>query len=136
MNTPRNAYAGGTINVNRICVAYTGHDNGAVQAADGTHLPIGISVGAGRLRPDPDFTAAQVLEAAEAGEVVGIYGPGSVGVGLYCNFAWSAGDLLMADANGMGIVATSGKWAAARAESAGVVGQICNVTVLPGVLIP
>jgi len=136
MNTPRNAYAVSTINVNRICVAATTHANGAAQAADGTHLPIGISGGAGRLPPDPNYTDAQVLEAAQAGEVVKIHGPESVGVGLLCAFAWTAGDLLMADADGKGIVATSGKWAAARAESDGVVGQICNVTVLPGILIP
>ncbi len=132
MGTLMNAYAGATINTCRFVKASTTHPNAAIQATDGDSLTLGISTNAGRLRPDPDFTAAQVLEAAQAGEQVGIHPPGDVSVDLQCAFAWSPGDLLMPDADGKGIVATTGKYYGARAESAGVVGALCPVTVISG----
>ncbi|HEY4259023.1 MAG TPA: hypothetical protein VGM98_02635 [Schlesneria sp.] len=134
MSTLMNARAGGTINTCRFVVPDTSHANGAVQASDGTHLPLGIAQQAGRLRPDPVFTSTQVLEAAEVGEVIGIYPPGCVGVGLLCNATWSAGDLLMSDSTGQGVVATTGKFYGARAEGPGTVGAICPVTVITGLL--
>ncbi len=134
MNTLMNAYANGTINTCRFVVPDTTHPNAATQAADGTHLPLGIAGNAGRLRPDPDLSDANVLVHAIAGETCRINPPGNVSVDLYCNFAWAPGDLLMADASGKGIVATTGKYYGARAESAGVVDALCPVTVITGLL--
>ena len=132
MSTLMNAYATATINVCRFVKADTSHPNGAKQCDDGDELPLGISSNASRLRPDPDFTSTQVLEAAQAGEPIAIHPPGNVSVDLACAFAWSPGDLLMPDADGKGIVATTGKYYGARAESAGVVGALCPVTVVTG----
>ena len=133
-NTLMNAYATGTINTCRFVVPDTSHPNGAAQAADGTHLTLGVSGNAGRLRPDPDFSDANVLVAALVGEVVKINPPGNVSVDLYCNAGWNPGDLLMPDASGYGIVATTGKFYGARAEGPGTVGALCPVTVISGLL--
>lgn len=133
-NTLQNARAGGTINTCRFVIPDTTHPNGAVQAGAATVLPIGISTDASRLRPDPNFTSTQVLEAAELGEVIGIYPPGSVGVSLYCKAAWNPGDLLMSDTDGGGLVCTSGSYYGARAQSAGTIGALCAVDVVVGLM--
>lgn len=132
MGTPLNAYAGATIYTARFVKASTSHANAAIQADDGDELVLGISTNASRLHPSPDFTDAAVLEAAQAGENIAIHPPGQVSVDLTCAFAWSPGDLLMPDADGKGVVATTGKYYGARAESAGVVGALCPVTVVTG----
>lgn len=134
MNTLMNARAGATINICRFVIPDDSHANGALQAANGDVLPLGISHQAGRLHPDPNYSDAAVLEAAKVGEPVGIYPQGTVGVGLTCAAAWDPGDLLMADADGKGIVATTGKFYGARAEGPGTVGAICPVTVVTGLL--
>lgn len=134
MSTLQNAYAAGTINTCRFVVPHTSHPNAAIQASDATHLPLGISQNSSRLRPDPEFDAADVLVAAIEGETIGIHPPGSVSVDLLCAAAWNPGDLLMADANGKGIVATTGKYYGARAEGPGTVGALCPVTVIAGLL--
>lgn len=134
MSTLMNARAGGTINTCRFVVPDTTHPNGALQAADGDTLPLGISQDASRLRPDPDFSDANVLIAALEGETIGIHPPGHASVSLYCNFAWASGDLLMPDASGYGIVATTGKYYGARAEGPGTVGALCPVTVVTGLI--
>lgn len=134
MSTLQNAYAAGTINTSRFVVPHATHPNAAVQASDGTKLPLGISVNASRRRPDPDYTQTQLDEAAVQGEVIGIHPAGTVGVDLMCNAAWNPGDLLMSDANGKGIVATTGKYYGARAQSAGTVGALCPVDVVCGLM--
>jgi len=134
MSTLLNAYAAGTINTCRFVVPDASHPNAAIQAADATHLPLGIAQNASRLRPDPDFAASDVLIAAITGETIGIHPPGNVSVDLLCAAAWNPGDLLMSDANGKGIVATTGKYYGARAEGPGTVGAICPVTVITGLL--
>lgn len=132
MNSLMNSRAGGTINTCRIVVPDTSHANGAIQASNGDVLPLGISSQAGRLHPDPNYTDAAVLEAAQTGEPVGIYPSGSVGVGLLCAEAWTAGDLIMADSNGKGIIATTGKFYVGVAESNGTLSAICPVRVQTG----
>ncbi|MFO1040971.1 MAG: hypothetical protein U0941_04250 [Planctomycetaceae bacterium] len=132
MSTLQNAYAAATINTSRFVIADATHPNAAIQAADGTRLPLGISTNASRRHPDPGFTQTQCDEAALQGEVIGIHPPGSVGVDLLCNAAWNPGDLLMSDANGKGIVATTGKYYGARAQTAGTVGALCPVDVVCG----
>lgn len=132
MSTLQNAYAAGTINTSRFVVASTTHPNAAVQATDGTKLVLGISTNASRRHPDPGFTQTQIDEAALQGETIGIHPPGTVGVDLLCNAAWNPGDLLMPDANGKGIVATTGKYHGARAQTAGTVGALCPVDVVCG----
>ncbi|MBS0205001.1 MAG: hypothetical protein JSS49_19005 [Planctomycetes bacterium] len=132
MSTLQNAYAAGTINTSRFVVASTTHPNAAIQATDGTKLVLGISTNASRRHPDPEYTQTQIDEAAIQGEVIGIHPPGTVGVDLLCNVAWNPGDLLMPDANGMGIVATTGKYYGARAQTAGTVGALCPVDVVCG----
>lgn len=134
MSTLLNAFAGGTINTCRFVVPDSTHPNAAIQASDGTHLPLGISLNASRLRPDPEFDSTDVLVAAIEGEPIGIHPPGSVGVDLLCAAAWNPGDLLMSDANGKGIVATTGKYYGARAEGPGAVGALCPVTVVTGLV--
>lgn len=134
MSTLLNAYAAGTINTCRFVVPDATHPNAAIQAADATHLPLGISQNASRLRPDPDFDPTDALIAAIAGETIGIHPAGSVSVDLLCAAAWNPGDLLMSDANGKGIVATTGKFYGARAEGPGTVGALCPVTVVTGLL--
>jgi hypothetical protein len=133
-HTLQNARAGGTINTCRFVVPDAAHANGAVQASASTVLPLGISTDASRVRPDPNFTDSQVLEAAEAGEVVKIYPAGSVGVSLYCKAAWNPGDLLMTDADGGGLVCTTGKYYGARAQGAGTIGALCPVDVISGLM--
>lgn len=130
--TIQNARAGATINVCRFVVASTVDPNSALQAANATTRPIGISHNFSRANPDPDQTDATALEAARVNENVAIHDEGSVGVDLYCNFAWSPGDLLMSDASGFGIVATTGNWYGARAQTAGTVGALCPVDVVIG----
>jgi len=132
VSTLQNAYAAGTINTSRFVVASATHPNAAIQASDGTKLPLGISTNASRRHPNPDYTQAQCDEAALVGEVIGIHPPGTVGVDLLCNAAWNPGDLLMSDANGKGIVATTGKYYGARAQTAGTVGALCPVDVVCG----
>lgn len=131
-NTLMNAYAGGTIYTARFVKANTSHANSAIQCDDGDELPLGISQNAGRLNPDPNYSADDVLKAAVSGESVGIHPPGSVSVDLACAYAWAPGDLLMPDADGKGVLATTGKYYGARAEGTGVVGALCPVTVVCG----
>lgn len=130
MPTLQNAYAEGTISVSRVVVAGTTHRNSAKQAVGATVPALGIAQNSGRLRPDPSFSQSNVDQAAIVGENVGIYGPGSVGVDGYCNFAWTAGDLLMPDAAGKLIVATAGSYFIARAQGPGTVDALCAVDVL------
>lgn len=129
-NTLMNARAGGTINVCRFVIADTTAPNSAVQASAGTSPFLGVSQNSSRINPYPDQSDATALQAALVGEIIGIHPAGAVGVDLYCNEAWAPGDLLMADASGYGIVATTGKYAGARAQGTGVVGALCPVDVI------
>jgi hypothetical protein len=133
----QNAYATGTINICRICIRDGTHANGAKQAVDGTVNPLGVANQASRVRPDPDISAADATaldKAAIAGENISIFGRGAVGVSVFCNAAWNPGDPIMADANGLGIVATSGNYYVGFAETSGTVNALCPVTVDPGLL--
>jgi len=134
MTTLQNAYAAGTIHTSRFVIASSTHPNAALQAADGTVLPLGISTSASRQHPDPDASQADVNRAALTGETVAIHPPGTVGADLLCNAAWDPGDLLMADADGKGVVATSGNFYGARAQSAGTVGALCPVDIVCGLM--
>lgn len=131
---PTNMYAAGSISTCRIVIPSTTHDHAAAQAANGNVLPLGISQHAGRLNPDPNYSQSDVDVAAIAGETVGIHGPGSGDVLLYCNFAWNQGDLLMSDANGKGILCTTGKYYVGRAKTDGVVDSLCPVDVITGLM--
>lgn len=125
----QNMRAGATINVARILIASTVDANSAIQAVDGAAKPIGISANWSRANPDPAQSDATALQAALVGENIAYWPNGTPGVDLYCNFAWSPGDLIMADASGYGIVATTTNYHVGRAETAGVVGAYCPVTV-------
>lgn len=133
-HTPMNARAGGTIMTSRFVIPDTTHANGAIQAIDGTVRPLGISGNAGRVRPDPDFSQTQTDTAATVGEMVTIYGEGAMAVDLLCAAAWNPGDLLMPDADGKGVVATATHFYGARAQGPGVIGALCPVDVLCGVI--
>lgn len=130
----QNQYAESAISVSRVVVRGTTHDNSVKQAVNATVLPSGISQPAGRLNPDPNYTQSNVDVAANTGENVGVYGPGSTGVPLYCNAAWAPGDLIMADASGKGVVCTTGKYYVARAQSTGVADTYCPVDVIIGLM--
>lgn len=128
--TLRNARAGGTINVCVFVKADTGNPNGALQAAGATVPLIGISANFNRQNPDPSLSDATALNAALVGEVIAIHPAGAVSVDLTCNATWNPGDQLTSDASGFGVVATTGQYVGARAETVGVVGALCPVTVL------
>lgn len=132
MNTIQNMRASGDVNVCRVVVADTSAPNSCVQATSGTPRPLGISWDRSKLEPNPNYTSAQLLIAANAGDPVGIFSDGAVGVPLYCNATWVAGDLLMADSNGYGVQVTSGNYYVARAQTAGVIGSYCSVDVVIG----
>ena len=132
MNTIQNMRCDGDINVSRVVVAATDNPNSCSQASAGTPRPLGISWDRSKLDPNPNYTAAQLLIAGNAGDPIGIWSEGAVGVPLYCNYAWNPGDLLMSDASGYGIQVTSGNYYVARAQTAGVVGSYCSVDVVIG----
>lgn len=127
-------YANATINICRILIPDSAHTNSVKQAINGTIRPTGVSGNGGRLRPDPDFAQSDVDVAALAGENVAVFADGSRSVDLYCNAAWSPGDLIMSDASGYGIVATSGNYYVGRATGPGTVGTLCPIDVEPGLL--
>lgn len=130
----QNMYAYAQIACSVIVVRTASHNNAVIAATAATTIPAGISWNSARTRPDPDFsqsTQAQQI-AAIAGETLGVWGPGSVGVDLVCNATWSAGDAIMADGSGFGIVATTTNYYVGFAQTAGVVGALCPVDVQPG----
>ena len=137
-NQLQNMYANSTIACSIFVVPDSTHNNSvkASVAANNTVPPSGISQNSNRTRPDPDFsltTQAQQI-AAIAGESVGVWCDGATGVDLVCNATWNAGDLIMSDASGYGVVATSGHYYGARAQTPGVVGALCPVNVTIGYL--
>lgn len=129
-------YANSTVPCSCFVIPDGTHPNSAKVAADGTTAkPLGISDNAARQRPDPDFSMTTQPQqiAALAGESMGVHTEGAVGVDLVCGAVpWAIGDLLMSDANGNGITATSGSWYGARAQTVGVVGALCPVDVETG----
>jgi hypothetical protein len=126
----QNQRAGATINCSTILVASTTEPNTALQANSATRPPIGIAVNYNRANPDPAMSDATALIAALVNETIGVHYAGETGIDLLCAATWAPGDLIMADSNGQGIVATSGNWFVARAQSAGVIGALCPVDVL------
>lgn len=133
-NQFQNMYANSTVACSVIVIPDSTHFNSVKKAVDGTVLPSGISWNSARTRPDPDFnqsTQAQQI-AAIAGESLGVWCDGATGVDLVCNFAWTTGDLIMADSNGLGIEATTGNYYVGRAQATGVVGALCPIDVTPG----
>lgn len=130
----QNMRAGATINVSLFVTASTTEPNTVLQASNATAVPQGISVNYNRANPDPSMSDNTALIAALVNENIGVHSLGETGVDLTCAFAWSPGDLLMSDANGQGIVATTGNWYGAQAQSAGVVGALCPVNVVIGLM--
>lgn len=129
-----NCRAGGTINITRFVKCDTASDNCAIQAIDGTVLPLGVSTDQSKTRPDSDIVANPNVIAALIGDQIKIFVEGAKGISLYCNAAWTRGDLLMPDANGYGIVCTPGNYYGARAQTNGTVGSLCTVDVITGLL--
>lgn len=132
--TQQFGYATGTINICRIVIPDSSHVNGSQQAVDGTVLPLGISMNAGRVNPDPNFSQSTVDQAALVGENIGILGAGEGGVDLLCAVTWNPGDLVMADANGKGIPCTAGNYYVGRAQGTGTVGALNPIDVMPGLM--
>lgn len=130
----QNMRAGATINVSLFVLASTTEPNTVLQAAKATTPPQGISVNYNRANPDPSMSDATALVAALVNETIGVHSFGETGVDLTCAVAWAPGDLLMSDANGAGIVATTGNWYGAQAQSTGVVGALCPVNVMIGLM--
>ena len=133
-NQNQSMYANSTIACSVIVIPDNSNYNCVKVAGGATVLPTGVSNNGNRTRPDPDFTLTTQAQqiAAIAGEEVAIWVDGAVGVDLYCNYAWNAGDLIMSDSNGYGILSTSGNYYVGRAQTAGTVGALCPVDVLPG----
>ena len=130
----QNMYANSTIPCSVFVIPDSTHFNSVKKAVDGTVRPSGISQESNRTRPDPDFaltTQAQQI-AAIAGESVQVWVDTATGVSLVCAATWAAGDLLMSDSNSAGIVATTGNYYGARAQTTGVIGAICPVDVVIG----
>lgn len=132
---PLNMMANSTINISTILVPDGTAPNACNQAANGTVLPLGVASDASRSRPDPDIATGNVLNiAALQYENIRVFGRGATAVPLYCNYAWSPGDLIMSDSNGYGIECTSGSYYVGRAEGPGTVGAYCPITVDPGLM--
>lgn len=97
------------------------------ESADGTALYVGISTEAAK--DTPGLPGASALAAA-SGDQVTVFGPGRV-CRLTAGEAITAGDLLMADAQGRGIDATSTNYVGAIAlEAASAAGELIEVLVL------
>jgi len=97
------------------------------ESAAGTSLYVGISTEASK--DTPGISGASTLAAAN-GDQVAVYGPGRV-CRLTAGEAITAGDLLMADAQGRGVDATVGNYVGAIAlEAATAAGQLIEVLVL------
>lgn len=131
MNVSMSCRAAGTINRCRFVKPATAADHSALQSAEATILPLGISTDQVKTRPDPDIAADPNIIAAVTGDPIKVFVAGAI-CSLDCAAAWTAGDLLMPDGSGKGIVATTGNYYGARALTAGTVGSLCTVQVISG----
>jgi hypothetical protein len=109
----------------------SGVDNQVVAADDGDEPLVGIVHNGSRMAPIPEVTT---VLAAKEGETVMVYGIGDTCEVKVGAAALDAGDLIMADANGLAIAATTGKYYIARALIDAAAGAMCNVQVMPGQL--
>jgi len=126
---PKVYRASGTIRVSRF-VNVSGNSTVA-ESTTGDALPIGISQAGGRTPPIPDVTTDPV-QSAQSGENVQVFTLGEECL-LRAGAAFSAGALLMSDADGDGIGLTTGKYHGAIAlEAAGDAGELVLVQVLQG----
>ena len=126
---PKVYRARGTIRVSRF-VNVSGNSTVA-EATTGDALPIGISQAGGRTPPIPDVTTDPV-QSAQSGENVQVFTIGEECL-LRGGATFAAGALLMSDADGDGIGATSGKYHGAVAlEACGGAGELVLVQVLNG----
>lgn len=105
--------AGETLYVSRF-VAQDASDDLTVNMAEADDRTVGIVHEGSRDAPIPEVST--VIAAAE-GESVRVHGPGEE-CWVVAGAAVSPNDLLMPDADGKAIAATTGKWAGARALSA------------------
>lgn len=125
----KNFSCGGDINGARFVKRSTAADFTVLQA-DADAVPCGISQRWAEVAPLP---GASTL-AGTAGGMIQVHQSGMSGdphdstVFLELGGTVTRGSLLMPDANGKGITATSGKYAGAIADESGVSGEFIRVT--------
>lgn len=127
---PKIFKAGGTIEVSTFVVISGNSTVSQVTSAGGT-LPIGISQAGGRTPPIPDVTTSPV-EAAQVGEQLQVFALGEECL-VTAGATFSAGALLMSDADGKAIGASANKYHGAIAlEASGAEDELVLVQVLNG----
>jgi hypothetical protein len=128
----KSSICGGDINPSRFVTHSTAADFTVIQSVADAR-PAGISQEYTRDAPIP---GASTLAGA-AGDSINVYYPSSGDdngstVWLELGGTVTRGALLMPDASGKGITATTGKWYGALAEESGVSGEKIRVTPLIG----
>lgn len=120
---------GGTINPARFVKRSTSADFTVLQA-DADSLPCGISQRWSEVAP----TSGASTAAGTSDGLIQVHQPGMSGdphdstVFLELGGTVTRGSLIMPDANGKGVTATSGKYAGAIADESGVSGELIRVT--------
>lgn len=120
---------GGTINPARFVKRSAAADFTVLQA-DADAMPCGISQRAAEVAP----TSGASTAAGTSGGLIQVHQPGMSGdphdstVLLELGGTVTRGSLVMPDADGKGVTATSGKYAGAIADESGVSGELIKVT--------
>jgi hypothetical protein len=99
-----------------------------IQAAANTDILFGVSSPAAYQPPIPQLSGTQY--AADAGQMLQIFGPGSIDVMLKTT-GCTAGDMLTSDASGNGVTTApaAGKRVGAIALETRASGELCRVRV-------
>lgn len=121
-----NYIAGETLYPKRFAKHSTTADKTALMA-DADSIPLGVIHEGSRIAPIPQVSA---VEHAQAGEEARVHGEGEE-VPVEIGASVSDGDMLMPDADGYAITATSGKYYGAQALQAGAAAGetiLCRVT--------
>ena len=108
------------------------------QCTGSTVIPCGIAQMGSRYAPTDENSSnlaaagSYLGNAGQVGDPIAVYGLGAQGVQLQIGTAVTAGQLLMANASGQGIPATSGGWYGAEAQESGTAGALIRVQVKQG----
>ena len=131
----KNFACGGTIEPARFVKRSTAADFTVLQA-DADSFPCGISQRWAAVAPLSGAASA----AGISGDMIQVHQPGMSGEGhdstvwLLLGGTVTRGSLLMPDADGKGIAATTGKYYGALADESGVSGEYIRVTPISGIL--
>lgn len=136
MISPRGYLAGGTIPVSHF-VQHDGTDDHTAVVADGTAPILGISQEGGKYAPLPHI-ATDPPTAAEEGDSVNVYMPGTYALVYVGNGGVTAGDLVKSDGDGQAVAVAEGsgtkEYVAGRTEQTVAAGGLALVFIAPQVL--